>query len=374
MHKVIHFFKIEFDNSRVFGLDILRFIAIFWVILAHGLLIIPGNNNSVYLKFCEFIDGVTLFFVLSGFLIGQLLIHHVENKEISKNELKIFWKKRILRIVPAYYFILILLIILSLITIKGFGNLKLLLYFIFSQNVFYNHPYFFSEAWSLSIEIWFYILAPLTLFLIKKNTSLTSKNSVFYTILFFILVGFIGKVMHFITLEKLDVYSIDYIFRKQVVSRLDGIAFGFLGAFFNRYYFKYWSKYKYVFLILGLGLYMYSKFPIFNNSLFFRLVIYYQIQALAFVLILPFFNSIEKGSGLLYKSISTISILSYSIYLINLNVVQIFLLNKIEFLNSTDLQMQLLKYSIYIILSYFGSILLYKFIELPYMNKRNKIK
>ena len=38
-------------------------------------------------------------------------------------------------------------------------------YFFFSQNIISPHPWFFPEAWSLSIEEWFYVIIPICLFI-----------------------------------------------------------------------------------------------------------------------------------------------------------------------------------------------------------------
>ncbi|HMT30716.1 MAG TPA: acyltransferase, partial [Bacteroidia bacterium] len=59
-------------ESRVFGLDVFRAIAILIVVMGHGGFIIdkvlPG------FPYIPMIDGVELFFVLSGFLIGTILL------------------------------------------------------------------------------------------------------------------------------------------------------------------------------------------------------------------------------------------------------------------------------------------------------------
>jgi len=66
------FFNIEISKNRVFGLDLLRFIAIFMVLLGHSLIMVPEHlRPSVY---PYIFDGVAIFFVLSGFLIGGILI------------------------------------------------------------------------------------------------------------------------------------------------------------------------------------------------------------------------------------------------------------------------------------------------------------
>ncbi len=94
MFKKIHsLFKIEIQENRIYGLDIIRFIAIISVLFAHGSMIISGDSGSFYQTLFNLVDGVFVFFTLSGFLVGNLLIYNIENKPITKNSLFFFWKK-----------------------------------------------------------------------------------------------------------------------------------------------------------------------------------------------------------------------------------------------------------------------------------------
>ena len=99
--------KIYFSN-----LDAIRFIAAAMVFLGHGLrnayIYLPIQNNFIG-KFLNLISkagtGVSIFFVLSGFLITYLLISEFElNARIS---IKKFYIRRILRIWPLYFAVVI---------------------------------------------------------------------------------------------------------------------------------------------------------------------------------------------------------------------------------------------------------------------------
>ena len=70
--------SIRLDPHRIFGLDILRAFAIIFVMLDHGQQILP----PIFREICSFIsfDGVSIFFVLSGFLIGGILIKILNKK------------------------------------------------------------------------------------------------------------------------------------------------------------------------------------------------------------------------------------------------------------------------------------------------------
>lgn len=60
------------EPKRIFGLDILRAFAIVLVVMGHGKFILKDTALEGF-PFFRMIDGVDIFFVLSGFLIGGIL-------------------------------------------------------------------------------------------------------------------------------------------------------------------------------------------------------------------------------------------------------------------------------------------------------------
>ena len=269
----------------------------------HGGHIIPGEPNSFYTISYGFLDGVFVFFVLSGFLIGEILIYTLDNKPVNFATLIDFWKRRLLRTVPAYYVALTTLVILSFLFVANFNFAEASRYYFFIQNFDRTHPFFFAEAWTLSIEVWFYFLIPILVFLFKGYFKFSTKNALLYTSIFYIVAGFCVRWYRTEVLIDLDAVGIDQMFRKQVITRIDSVTFGILGALFFKYYNNYWLKYKNAFLIIGLTLFLYTKYPIFNDSYFFRAVVFYSLQSLSFLLILPFFSQISKYNffKLIYK-------------------------------------------------------------------------
>lgn len=104
------------NRERILALDGVRAIAILFVIIHHYGSMQIANLNETFTKYFMFLtslcwSGVDLFFVLSGFLVGGILI---KNRS-SGNYFKSFYIRRICRIFPLYYLIFILFVIFYLI-------------------------------------------------------------------------------------------------------------------------------------------------------------------------------------------------------------------------------------------------------------------
>ncbi|ASW72934.1 hypothetical protein CJF12_00615 [Chryseobacterium piperi] len=165
-------FKIQVPESRNFGLDLLRFIAIFTVLISHSISVLPEK----YIFIHKFIfDGVLIFFVLSGFLIGRIFIRDFE-EGFNLKKMFHFWKRRWWRTLPAYYFTILLILLLNFILSKGIDFNHVAKTFIFIQNITLRNNYFFSESWSLSIEEWFYLILPIGCFFIYFLSKLSIKK------------------------------------------------------------------------------------------------------------------------------------------------------------------------------------------------------
>lgn len=168
-----HLEKERFD-ARIPELDGIRGIAILTIVFVHYWEIPQGggwlvNAASTILSF--FWSGVDLFFVLSGFLLGGILI----DNRYAPNYFRAFYARRICRIFPLYYLWLGLFYFLPLLLPKGFlGNLSFERgffhfpkwgYLLFLQN-FYTKAIDDFDAlwmgltWSIAIEEQFYLILP----------------------------------------------------------------------------------------------------------------------------------------------------------------------------------------------------------------------
>lgn len=147
------------NTDRLPGLDLLRSIAIVWVMLFHSFLVGGLGPNFAWLSRYGWM-GVDLFFVLSGFLIGaQVLTPLAHGGRLS---LKDFYLRRAFRILPAYWTVLLLYLLFpSFREAQGLESWWKFFTFTLNLNIDYGAKAAFSHAWSLCVEEHFYLLFPL---------------------------------------------------------------------------------------------------------------------------------------------------------------------------------------------------------------------
>ncbi len=144
---------------RLPGLDLLRSIAIVWVMCFHTFLIGGLGPDWTWLTRFGW-AGVDIFFVLSGFLIGSQLLRKLQRGDAL--HLSDFYWRRAWRILPA--FAVVLAVYVAFPVLREEPNLESWWQFAsFTLNLFidYGHNQAFSHAWSLCVEEHFYLVFPL---------------------------------------------------------------------------------------------------------------------------------------------------------------------------------------------------------------------
>lgn len=141
-------------------LDGLRAIAVLMVMAEH---LWHGRVSESYRIFPWGSAGVTLFFVLSGFLITGILLGYREkaagNRSKTWSFIGTFYKRRALRIFPLYYLLAILLLVLPFYHPREYWP-----YFLYASNFYiygldsWGEPY--GHTWSLAVEEQFYLIWP----------------------------------------------------------------------------------------------------------------------------------------------------------------------------------------------------------------------
>lgn len=170
-------------------LDTLRALAIILVVVQHW---IPKSGKLAMLPPGEV--GVDLFFVLSGFLITNILITNREATGDGNSKwplVKNFYARRCLRIFPVYYITLFLLYILNF---SGFDDIRspFIYYLTYTQNFYIfgkqTWPGSLSHFWTLAIEEQFYLVWPFIVLFVKKKYLI-------HAILLFITIGVISEAV-----------------------------------------------------------------------------------------------------------------------------------------------------------------------------------
>src|SRR5258708_5916886 len=145
-------------GSRVPMLDGLRALAVVLVITTHF-----GAGVPLAL--------VSVFFVLSGFVITWLLLR--EQDSTGSISLSGFYARRVVRILPAYYVFVVLSIALH--WMRGDSRIApaaipALFYYTNYFNALHGHPASsVAHAWSLAVELQFYVIAPVAFLLLAAR-------------------------------------------------------------------------------------------------------------------------------------------------------------------------------------------------------------
>lgn len=374
-NKLKNFFKLQINPNRIYGLDILRASAILFVVFSHSSFLLP--KILIPITFYS-LDGVTIFFVLSGYLIGGILITILKSEGATFKSLLNFWVRRWFRTLPNYFLILSILTVLSFLYIDDFHFDEIKMFFIFSQNLFSNNSSFFPEAWSLSVEEWFYLLIPIILFTTIKIFKVSYQKQIFFTTLFILILITVFRFYQFYDAPFQNTIEWQRSLHHQVFTRLDSLMYGVIGAYISFFYTHTWKKLKLPLFIIGIFLFLFEEIIEQSNiSNFYYCVFSISVTSFATLLVLPYLSNLKKGNGFLFYILTYISLVSYSMYLINLSLIKDWLFiraNIFSLFPSDSLQSTLILYILYWVITLLISIIIYKFFELPIMKLRDKIK
>lgn len=363
------------NNNRIFGLDLVRTTAIVWVVFSHLHYLIDSVNTTL-ISFSGVLgySGVELFFVLSGFLIGTILLKSFLKNDFQFSDVKNFIKRRWFRTLPNYY--LVLLINLLIAFVFNYPTNDWWNYFFFLQNFIQNNITFFNESWSLSVEEWSYFLMPIV-FLLGSRFFINYKKYVFLTItvlmiLFFHFLRYLFYTNHSLSTMNQWNESVKAI----VIYRIDAVLFGFLIAWINYFFSDILKKYSVYLFIISLHLFALQflvlnafNFEI-NASPFYFNVLYFTLSSTTFAFALPVFIYWKTANGWLSRLITFISKISYSIYLLHYGIVSVLLKYA---LSNLEIQFSIFQIIfIYLFFTILLSYLLYRFFEKPIMNLRDK--
>ena len=315
--------------------------------------------------------GVDLFFVLSGYLIGNQIFSPIINQR--KFSFKNFYFRRLLRTLPAYLFVLAVYFL-----IPGFREAPILpplwKFLTFTQNLDLHTGTAFSHAWSLCVEEQFYLVLPVFFLMIGY------KKSVRYG--WFFLFGLV--VMGIILRSSLWIYYNQSVSNHSLYytkiyyssfCRLDELIFGVAIAMLRNFHKNIWERITQkgnLILLLGIissGVTFYL-FIQYHFSLFMTAV-GYPLLGLSFAALTL---AALSPNSYLYKiripGAAFLAVCSYSIYLIHkpISVIIYRELFKLGVVPTSFI-------SVFVItlVTVVSSWLLYVCIESPFLKLRDKI-
>jgi peptidoglycan/LPS O-acetylase OafA/YrhL len=368
------------------SLNGLRFIAAFVVIIHHleQIKLFFGLPSLFYKwHFIKIVGelGVTLFFTLSGFLITYLLL--AEKERFGTVFAKEFYIRRVLRIWPLYY----LLIILGLFVLPHIDffkipvytegvqyrfGLKTFFYLILFPNVvsnLYAYMPYIAQTWSIGIEEQFYLIWP---WIVKKSTNyLNVLLFIVFSLLIFtnVLYQFADHSEN-ISQASSATKAVTFFYKFFAMLRIGCMAIGGIGAYYL--YTKKWDILRPIFstfaqigttaLVLAM-MFWGIEIPYINHEFYSFLFI---------IIILNFAANPECLASLENKVLDYLGKISYSIYMWH-NIAIICGLHAAQYFNPqlNDILSNIVYYGVTFILTFIFSALSYEYFEMKFLKYKH---
>jgi peptidoglycan/LPS O-acetylase OafA/YrhL len=249
--------------------------------------------------------GVDMFFVLSGFLVGGLLLD--EYRTGGEVRAKRFLIRRAMKIFPAYYFYILFQILTRHFPLHTF----------LVQNLFQIQNYVgssISHSWTVSLEVHFYILLAICMAVLASR-----KASPKALIIFFACVSAISFGSRFITIYLGNSYSAIFETHNRLDSLMCGVLLATLACFYPNIFEKLSARLWPLLLILALfAVYLWAVYPATMKAPapgwgYFGATILY----LGYATLMLFLLRYSKGATnwLPYRGVAWIGTYSYGIYL-----------------------------------------------------------
>jgi peptidoglycan/LPS O-acetylase OafA/YrhL len=192
--------------------------------------------------------------------------------------------------------------------------------------------------------------------------------------------GIVGE-LDFESSDMADLIEWDQHLRKQVLTRLDSLMYGVLGAYLHYYRKEWWLRHKLTLLVAGIALLLFHKYMSYSMddsmseyAVYFG-VFSFSVISVGTLFLLPWLSQLHITNGLIYEVVTRLSLISYSMYLVHFTLVRNILLPEtLTFVSGFGInQVIAVSYVLYWLYTIVLSILLYKFFELPMMNLRAKL-
>jgi peptidoglycan/LPS O-acetylase OafA/YrhL len=361
---------LDTSSAREPGLDLMRAIAILWVMLWHAhwvlhISLLSGAGNYGWM-------GVDVFFVLSGYLIGSQLLRPYTRG--SQPTLGGFYLRRSFRVLPAYLTVLLLYF-----AVPGFREAPHISpawqFLTFTENfrIDYLHDQAFSHVWSLCVEEHFYLVLPLLVLLLMRRPGFYRTVAV---ILGFFCFGIAIRCyifLHFVKPLTEDAFVLAYVEKIYFPThtRLDGLLVGVTLATIKTFRPQWWQQalaHGYILLVSGLGFCAWAMWLFRDRLAFSGAVIGFPLLAIGLGLLIA--SSISQSSPLSkVRGFGLIATLAYSLYLTHKEVMHFDYVHLQPYTEPGGW----LALLIFFVSSFAAATLLYLVVERPFLRLREKI-
>jgi peptidoglycan/LPS O-acetylase OafA/YrhL len=363
---------LDSSSAREPGLDLMRAIAILWVMLWHMRFALkPGiwNGPASYGWM-----GVDLFFVLSGYLIGSQLLRPYTRG--SRPSIGGFYMRRAFRVLPAYLTVLLFYFAIPVFReAPGLSPAWQFLTFTENFRIDYLHDQAFSHVWSLCVEEHFYLVLPLLILLLMRRPSFGKALAVILGILCFGIAIRAYIYVHQVQVfpREDDAFALAYVERiyYPTHTRLDGLLVGVTLATIKTFRPAWWQRamsHGYLLLVSGLALCACAMWLFSDRLSFSGAVMGFPLLAVGLGLLIA--SSIAPSSPLSKaRGFGLIAALAYSAYLTHKEIIHMVRVHLPRLVESRGW----LALFAYFGFSFLAAFALYLAIERPFLHLRERI-
>lgn len=322
----------KIQKTRSVSLDLVRILAAFWVLGFHwitcpgcfyGFKSVPKMDwvSPIFHSVCEWgFLGVDIFFILSGSLIAKSAID---------NDWFNFTRERFARLFPAYFLVGLLSLFLYPIATNSAINVEKI-FSLSGLQFWIGGPAIIAVGWTLPIEISFYLLITIALFFYNRRKKFGSKELRDFLNIW-LLMYILSIALNFQPLQNLFIPSYAPYFILGAALSLVKSAEDFLANIFTIF----------VSLVLTLKFVFHrvDAYPFLHHKFIMSVLL---VACMSGIIIYSNRRVVSSPTNLIRQSIRTLSLMTYPIYLIHLEVgltfvylyLQIGITSKLSFLAS----------------------------------------
>lgn len=322
-------------STRNIGLDYLRSLAIVVVLTNHALIGFFYTTSVVAMQgvlvsfTVSAVIAIEWLFVLSGFLIGAMMIRSFDKNQGWFKSAKDFWLRRWFRTIPNYYLFFLVNFLLAIYGVTTDGYIFSPLWF--SQNLAWEEENrkFFGEAWSLALDEWFYLAMPIIVGVLAFS-SLSKKAVFILAAIILIIFPTVGRMLHTV---PTDFFQWDEQIRRITIYHLDATGWGVLAAALSKWFPQWWRSRVNekallgvfcmaigLFFVIGLVHPRFMSYSLFSVGNAFSIT----LMSLGTLLVLPWLTRIQFSWAPVMWITGKLSDSSYSIYLLHFPLIFLF--------------------------------------------------